>query len=110
MYSSSCADHFEQALRPRQNVRQIANLLQQLLELGDDLVLLESGEPVQAHLQNRLRLCLGQPIAARRRYPSAAISPSGRVLIAPARSSICGTAPDLQGRAINAALGLGGRR
>ena len=58
------ADDFEQPLRARQNVRQIPDLLQQFLELGKDLVLLESGEPVQAHLQNRLRLRFRQPIAA----------------------------------------------
>jgi len=34
--------------------------------------------------------------------PSAAISPSGRVLMAPARASISGTAPEFHGRDINA--------
>ena len=58
------ADHFEQALRTREDVRQIADLFQQLLVFANDLVLLEAREPVEAHLQNRLRLRLRQPIAA----------------------------------------------
>ena len=58
------ADHVEQALRPRENVGEVANLHQEILELGEDFFLLEAGQPIQAHVQDGLRLGLGEPIAA----------------------------------------------
>ncbi len=51
-----------QPLGPRQDVGQVADLREQLLELIDDLVLLEAGEPVQAHVENGLRLRVGKQV------------------------------------------------
>ena len=60
------ADHREQPLGAREDVAQIADQRQQFLVLGDDLVLFQPGQAVQAHVQDRLRLGLGEPVAARR--------------------------------------------
>ena len=64
------ANDAEQPLGPRENVAEIADLNQQLLELGDDLVLLEPGEPIQPHLEDGLRLDFRQPVTARRPIPT----------------------------------------
>ena len=53
-----------EALGPREDVGEVDDQRQQLLVLGDDLVLLEAGEPVQAHVENGLGLDLGEPVAA----------------------------------------------
>ncbi len=58
------AYHLEQPLGTGQNIRQVAYLLEQLLELGNDLVLLQSREPIEAHLQDGLRLDFRQAIAS----------------------------------------------
>ena len=61
------ADHLHEALGTRQDVGEIDDGRQQLLVLGDDLVLLETGEPVQAHVENGLGLRLGELVARRPR-------------------------------------------
>ena len=58
------AHHLRQALGPREDVGEIDDQRQQLLVLGDDLVLLEPREAMQAHVENGLRLGLGEPVAA----------------------------------------------
>ena len=58
------AHHLRQSLRARQDVGEIADALEQLAVLGDDLVLLQPGEAVQAHVEDRLRLYLGEVVAA----------------------------------------------
>ena len=64
MYSSSLRmTSSRRSGRARMSLK-IADLLQQLLEFGEDLVLLEPGEPVEPHFQDRLRLDFRQPIAA----------------------------------------------
>ena len=50
--------------RARMSPRSL-DLHQQLLELGDDLVLLESREAIQAQVENRLGLRLRKPVAFR---------------------------------------------
>ena len=40
-------------------------LVEQLAVLGDDLVLLEPGEAMQAHVEDRLRLRFREPVAVR---------------------------------------------
>ena len=71
-----------QPLGTRENIRKIANAAEQLAVLGDDLVLLEPREPMQAHVENGLRLRLGQPVAARRQAqaPAPARSAASRSL------------------------------
>jgi len=65
MYSSSMRITCSSQLGTAENVRQIADLLQQLLEFDNDLVLLESREAVQAHLRRIACACVSdQPIAA----------------------------------------------
>ena len=58
------ADHLRQTLGPRENVPQIADAIQQLFVFGDDLVLLEAREAVQAHVEDGLGLRFGQVVAA----------------------------------------------
>ena len=58
------ADHFEQPLRARQNVRQVPDLHEQFLELLENLVLLEPRQPVEAHLENRLGLRFRELVSA----------------------------------------------
>ena len=58
------AHHLGQPRGQREDVRQIADLAQQVLVFLDDLVLLEAGQPVQAHVEDRLRLRLAQPVDA----------------------------------------------
>ena len=57
------ANHRQQPFRPREDVAEILDLQQQLLELGDDLVLLQRGKAIQTQVEDRLCLHLGQPIA-----------------------------------------------
>jgi hypothetical protein len=47
-----------------EDLAQVADLLKQLRELGDDLVLLEAGQSVQAQVEDRLGLDLGQAVGA----------------------------------------------
>ena len=56
------AHHLREPLGAGENVAQVADTLEQLAVLGDDLVLLQPREPMQAHVQNGLRLRLRQPI------------------------------------------------
>ena len=65
------ADHDEliahdlgETLRARQDVAEVPDPLEQLLVLVDDLVLLQPGEAMQAHVEDGLGLVLGQMIAA----------------------------------------------
>jgi hypothetical protein len=51
-------DDCQQPFRPREDIAQILNLGEQLEELSDDLVLLETGQAMQPQVQNRLRLYL----------------------------------------------------
>ena len=57
-------DDLRQTLRARQDVRQVADDDQQFLVLGDDLVLLQPREAMQAHLEDGLRLGLAQAVTA----------------------------------------------
>ncbi len=57
-------DHLQQAFRSRQDVRQIADYVEQFAILFEDLVLLEAREPVQAQVKDRLRLRLGEQVGA----------------------------------------------
>ena len=57
------AHHLGQAFGAREDVAQLGDARQQLLVLGDDLVLLQPGEAVQAHVEDGLRLDLGEPVA-----------------------------------------------
>ena len=61
------AHHLRQPLRPREDVGEVDDQRQQLLVLGDDLVLLEPGEPVQAHVEDGLGLDLGKAVTRRPR-------------------------------------------
>ena len=54
----------EQAVRPREDLAEVADLLEQLGELGDDLVLLETGQAVQPQVEDGLGLGLGKPVGA----------------------------------------------
>ena len=99
------AHHLRQPLGPRQDVGEIDDQRQQFLVLGDDLVLFESREAVQAHVEDGLGLDLGEPVAAcPRRCPNSALTVCGRVLIEPARASICGTAPEVHTRPMRPTL------
>ncbi len=64
MAVSSRADDGEQAVRPREDLAQVADLLEQLGELGDDLVLLETGQAMQPQVEDGLGLDLGEPVGA----------------------------------------------
>ncbi len=57
------ADDLGDALGPREDVDQVGDLLDHLAVLGDDLVLLEAGEALQAQFEDRLGLRLGQAVA-----------------------------------------------
>src|SRR5207302_413424 len=57
------AHHLREPLGAGENVAQVADTLEQLAVLGDDLVLLQAREPVQAHVEDGLRLRLRQPIS-----------------------------------------------
>ena len=52
------------ARRRGQDVEQVGDLGHHVLVLTDDLVLLEPGEALQAHLQDLAGLCIGQAIQA----------------------------------------------
>ncbi len=56
------AHHLGEPLGARQDVAEVPELREELAVLGDDLVLLEPGEPVQPHVEDRLRLRVGQPV------------------------------------------------
>ena len=56
------ADDLRDPLGARQDVEQVDDLLDDLAVLLDDLVLLEAGEPLQAHLQDLLRLHVREPV------------------------------------------------
>jgi len=49
---------------PGEDVGEVADQLEQLAVLAEDLVLLETGEPVQPQVEDRLGLHLGEPVAA----------------------------------------------
>ena len=53
-------------------------LLHHLAVLGDDLVLLEAGQALQLHLEDALRLRLGQAVAVRGQAEVRGARPSGR--------------------------------
>src|SRR6185437_378407 len=59
------AHDLRQPFGPRENVAKIANGLEERLVLLDDLLLLEPGQAMQAHVEDRLRLLLREPIAPR---------------------------------------------
>ena len=50
------ADHLQQALGAREDVAQVADDVEQLVVLAEDLVLLQAGQPVQAQVEDRLGL------------------------------------------------------
>ena len=56
------AHHLGETLGARQDIVEIADAFQQSLVLLDDPVLLEAGEAIEAHVQNRLRLRFGQVV------------------------------------------------
>ena len=55
-------DDRRHAIGARQDVQQVGDLLHHLAVLGNDLVLLEAGEALQAHLQDFLRLVVRQAV------------------------------------------------
>ncbi len=58
------ADDRGDALGLREDVEQVGDLAHHVAVLVDDLVLLEPGEALQAHLQDLLRLVVRQPVQA----------------------------------------------
>ena len=52
---------------------QLRDQRQDLLELGDDLLALEAGQPLQAHVEDRLRLDLVEPDDLRASCPSSRV-------------------------------------
>ena len=58
------ADDLGHALRTSEDVEQVGDLRHHFLVLVDDLVLLEAGQALQAHLQDFLRLVVGQLVQA----------------------------------------------
>ena len=58
------ADDGGDALRSRQDVQQIVNFGHHLFVFNNDLVLLQAGQALQAHLQDLLRLRLRQTVQA----------------------------------------------
>jgi hypothetical protein len=73
------ADDARHALRVGQDVEQVGNLRHHLLVLADDLVLLQAGQALQAHLQDFLRLVVAQAVQAIGLQAVAApAGPSGR--------------------------------
>ena len=64
------ADDRGHALRPGEDVEEVDDLRHHVLVLAEDLVLLEAGQPLQPQLENRLRLRVGQPVAAAGRLPA----------------------------------------
>ena len=57
-------DDGSNTFRPRQDIQQIGDLRHHFAVFLDDLVLLQPGEALQAHLQNFLRLRIRQPVQA----------------------------------------------
>jgi len=57
------ADDRGDALGPRQDVEQVCDVVEDLAILGQDLLLLQRGEPLQLHLQDALCLRFGETIA-----------------------------------------------
>ncbi len=62
----------------RQDVEQVGDLAHHFAVLADDLVLLEPGQALQAHLQDFLRLRVGQPVQAVGLHAERRLQPSGR--------------------------------
>ena len=60
------ADDLADPFRSGEDVHQVGNLLQQLGEVGDDLVALKAGQALQAQFEDRLRLRLGEQVAITR--------------------------------------------
>ena len=60
------ADDLGDALGARQDVHQVGDGFQQIGEVGNDLVALETGQALQPELEDRLRLRFGELVAARR--------------------------------------------
>ena len=58
------AHHLREPLGTAENVGEVGDAREELAVLGDDLVLLERREAVQAHVEDRLRLGFGEPVAA----------------------------------------------
>jgi hypothetical protein len=96
--------------RAGQDVEQVGDAVHHLAVLADDLVLLQPGQALQAHLQDLLRLrrrtavqAVGlQPELARQARRAVGRAP------APARASISRTSDESQARAISSALATGG--
>ena len=57
------ADDLHQAVRLGQNLNQVVDGLDDAFIIGDDLVLLQRGQAVQAQIKYRLRLFVGQAVA-----------------------------------------------
>ncbi len=78
------------ALRLGQDVEQVDDLVHHLLVFGNDLVLLQAGQALQAQFQDRLGLGFGQAVALGRQAELRR-QPSGREASEAARSSISST-------------------
>ena len=63
MFHQPGPDNRREPRRKRQDLRKFNDSRQQLAILADDLVLLKTGEPVQAHIEEGLRLNFTQQIA-----------------------------------------------
>ena len=108
--SSSSANDVGDARGLGEDVEQVDDLLHHLAVLGDDLVLLEAGQALQAHLEDRLRLRVGQPVSpssVQAESRSRALPAEHDVWRARARS-ISSTSGERQARAISAAFASGG--
>jgi len=60
------ANDLREAFRTREDIGEVDDRGQQFLVFGDDLVLLEAREPVQAHVEDGLGLRLGEFVAPAR--------------------------------------------
>ena len=87
------ADDGRDALSAGQDVEQVVNLGHHLFVFGHDFVLLQPGQALQAHLQNLLRLRVGQAVQA--------ISAHAVVALQPVRAVVVG----INGAAVGAAAG-----
>jgi hypothetical protein len=100
-WRSARRDDRGDALGAGEDVEQVGDLRHHLAVFGDDLVLLEAGQALQAQLQDGLGLGVGQAVAVRLQAEPGA-SPSGRKR-RQRRASISSTRPSAR-RAISSRL------
>ncbi|ABA48200.1 val start codon [Burkholderia pseudomallei 1710b] len=84
------ADQRRDPLGPRENVEQIGDLRHHVAIFADDLVLLEAREALQAHLEDFLRLRVGQPVQAVALHAERRTQALRTVRVAPAGRRVLG--------------------